>query len=77
MSIRTIYLAIRVVKNALSDTRSKVTAWGDPERGRVLGLCQASGGNSGRLLASAAAFLPPLPSSSVRGGEAAFSRKAL
>lgn len=75
MNIRTIYLAIRVVKNTLSDTRSKVTGWRDLERGCVLGLCRASGGKSEHLLHQLQPACPPLPS--VHGGRAAFSRKAL
>lgn len=61
MNIRTIYLAIEVVKNTLSDTRSKVTGWRDLERGCVLGLCRASGGKSERLLHQLQPACPPSP----------------
>ena len=77
MNIRTIYLAVRVVKNTLSDTRSKVTGWRDPERGCVLGLCGASGGKSGCLLHQLQPACPPLPSSSVCGSGAALTLPSL
>lgn len=44
MSVRTIYLAIRVVRSSLSDTRSKVSAAGVPGSYRVLGS-QKHGGD--------------------------------
>lgn len=43
MSVRTIYLAIRVVRNSLSDTRSKVSAAGVPGSYRVLGSQERGG----------------------------------
>lgn len=50
MNIRTIYLAIRVVKNTLSDTRSKVTGQRLERDGTWGHLGEARGSLAGGLL---------------------------